>query len=81
MNKPRIYDSAGVLLTFIKKTTEAEMVRYVRSLYEYIDNLERKVEIDDMKSGNISDDGNIKHFSDDNTDIYFDNGAMKHFDD
>ena len=81
MNKPRIYDSSGVLLNFFKKTPESDLVRYIRSLYDYIDNLERKVEIEDMKLGNNIDDGNIKHFSDDNSDDYFNDGTLRHFED
>lgn len=70
--KPKIYESEGVLLNFIRKNTDEDLMRYIRSMYSYIDQLERKVDLEDMNNRNDEKEELTQEEFPDPLNIFFD---------
>ena len=49
MKKPRIYNSELLLENFLKKNNTKDVIKYIRSMNQYIDYLERHIEKEDIE--------------------------------
>ena len=49
MRKPKIYNSELLLENFIEKNDTKSLIRYIRSMNQYIDYIERHIEKEDIE--------------------------------